>query len=284
MENEENLKSKVAHTYSDDMVGALGENQSGTVRNLIEAEEEREKLRESLSPQSKKNQLFLALGSLLFVCSLAGIVYTVLTSQGGAVNGPSTYKPLIFSDKTKEIPVGGFNKDTLANTIYNEVENSTLSPGKLENIYLTENKSVISIARMMEILKSNLKPEAYDILGSKFSLGVLYTQKKERHPFVLMTTKSFQGIFPIMKEWEGKMFYDLHGLFGLSLDPSTSYLMTKDFENGILQNKNARILYTKDNTIAIAYVYLDESNILLTDSEDVVKEIILRFSSTQIPK
>ncbi len=284
MENEENLKSKVVHTYSDDMVGALGENQSGTVRNLIEAEEEREKLKESYSPQSKKNQIFLAVGALLVVCSLAGIVYTVLIRNEGSVSGPETYKPLIFSDKTKEIPVAGMKKETLSSAVYTEVEESILLAGKLESVYLTENKKVITLSRFMELLNSNLPKEAYGILGSKFSLGVTSTPKNGKQIFVLMSSNSFQSIFPLMQAWEGKIFYDLHGLFGINLDPSTSYLLTKDFQNGILQNKNARILYKKDNTIAIAYVYLDERNILITNGEDAVKEIVLRKSSTQIPK
>ena len=48
--------------------------------------------------------------------------------------------------------------------------------------------------------------------------------------------------FGQMRNWENKMFSDLHDIFGIPLSLDTGYLLTKNFEDGIIQNKNARIL------------------------------------------
>ena len=100
--------------------------------------------------------------------------------------------------------------------------------------------------------------------------------------FILLNVLSFQDIFPVMREWENKMFQDLHGFFGYELNSETSYLLTKDFEDGIVQNKNARILYEMDGPPAFFYVFLNETHVLITNTEGATREIILRlFGSEQ---
>jgi hypothetical protein len=78
------------------------------------------------------------------------------------------------------------------------------------------------------------------------------------------------------------MFLDLHGFFGVDLLPETKYLLTKNFENGIIENKNARILYDTDKNIVMAYVFADDNSIVITNSENAVREIILRLGASEV--
>ena len=87
-----------------------------------------------------------------------------------------------------------------------------------------------------------------------------------------------------MQNWESKMLYDLHGFFGVKLSPETNYLFTKSFEDGIVANKNARILRDNNGQIVLMYVFADDNSIVITNSENAVSEIILRLNSSQIKK
>jgi len=80
------------------------------------------------------------------------------------------------------------------------------------------------------------------------------------------------------------MFYDLHGFFGIGITSETNYLLTKNFEDGIVENKNARILYDNEGKIILMYVFADDTSVVITDTQETVHEIMLRLASGQIKK
>ena len=96
--------------------------------------------------------------------------------------------------------------------------------------------------------------------------------------------RSIVDVFEPMKAWESKMFYDLHSFFGMNLNEDTKYLLEKSFEDGIIQNKNARILRDKDGNIVLMYIYAKEDSLIITNSETAVAEVMLRLASSQIKK
>ncbi len=95
-------------------------------------------------------------------------------------------------------------------------------------------------------------------------------------------------MFSTFLDWENKMFYDLHSFFKLDISSETQTLLTKNFINGILENKNARVLY-QDNkeekpSIAITYIFADDHSVLITGSRAGAKEVMLRLASSQVEK
>ena len=102
--------------------------------------------------------------------------------------------------------------------------------------------------------------------------------------FILLKVNSFSEIFPVMHAWEGKMLYDLHGFFGVDITPETNNLFTKNFEDGIVENKNTRALYDDMGNTVLMYVFLDDTSVIITDSVNATKEVLLRLNSSQIKK
>ena len=80
------------------------------------------------------------------------------------------------------------------------------------------------------------------------------------------------------------MFYDLHGFFGTDITVDTTYLVTKDFADGLVVNKSARILYDKDGKIVLMYVYADDTSVIITNTQEAAQEIMNRLSAGQIRK
>jgi len=80
------------------------------------------------------------------------------------------------------------------------------------------------------------------------------------------------------------MLYDLYGFFGIKLSPETNYLFTKNFEKGIILNKNARILKDDNGKIVLMYIFANNNSIIITNSEQATKEIIRRLNSSKIKK
>ncbi len=102
--------------------------------------------------------------------------------------------------------------------------------------------------------------------------------------FILIKMRSLADIFEILRNWEGKMFQDLHGFFGVDLTADTKYLLDANFTDGIIQNKNARVLYDKEGKIVMMYLVADDNSIIITRTEKSAQEIILRLASSKVEK
>jgi hypothetical protein len=121
------------------------------------------------------------------------------------------------------------------------------------------------------------------LLGA-FKTGLSSVSPNIGDPFILLKVTSFPDVFPLMRIWENKMLYDFYEFFGVKITPTTNYLFTKNWEDGIVSNKNARILRDNDGKIILMYVFINDSSIIITNSELATREVILRINSSQIKK
>ena len=129
----------------------------------------------------------------------------------------------------------------------------------------------------------NLDISQNTFVSDNFLMGI-FNGGEGKDLFILLKTRSFVDIFPDLKSWENKMFSDLHGFFGVDINIDTNYLLTKDFEDGVANNKNARILYDKDGKIVLEYVFANDTSLIITNSDRAVQEVMLRLVSGQIKK
>ena len=175
-------------------------------------------------------------------------------------------------------------------TILNQVNNTSVKTGGLEGIYLTKNKRIIGLREFISLIKARLSLAKDTFLVSdNFLMGVVNNKpdslaEEPNGFFVLIKVRSTADIFNALREWEGKMLSDIGGLVNVNLSSSTNYLFTKDFEDGIVENKNARILYDKDGKIVLMYIFTDENSVLITNSANTAHEIMLRLTGSQKKK
>ena len=278
------LKNKNVETYTADMVKAIESDKGGLIKKIIHEEEEHEALKKELSPDSKKNRAFMFISIILIILALAALVFLIFLNQKiNTVPIMPQFSSIIFADQTNFLPVDGLTKEKIAETISNQANNTKVKTGGMEGIYLTENQKVIGFKQFATFMKSNLTTDQLSLISDNFLLGVL-NEKNTKDLFMFLKVKSFSDIFPVMQNWESKMLYDLHGFFGVKLSPETNYLFTKSFEDGIVANKNARILRDNNGQIVLMYVFADDNSIVITNSENAVSELILRLNSSQIKK
>lgn len=283
MAEENNLKNKTVHTLAEDMAKAIESGQGGVIKNIIHEQEEREVEKINLSPESQKNKLFMIISIALLFSALAILVFfAFFKKEIFTLQVPPQFIPLIFTDKTEFREVAGLNKDKIAQTVRNEVMATKVKTGGVEGIYLTENKKIIGLRGFIALIKAGLNPEQIVFADDNFLLGAVNRDAKSL--FILIKVRSFADIFDGMKAWENKMFYDLHGFFGIDISADTNYLLTKDFEDGVIENKNARILYDKLGNIVFMYIFADDTSVIITNTEEAAREVVLRLAGSQIRK
>lgn len=284
--NEDN--NKFVKTYAEDMARVLENDKEGLVKKIIHGEQEHEQEKKNLSPESKKNKLFMLIGFILIFLALLILSYFLFKKENiNTVVVEKQFVPIIFSDKSTFIEVSTFNREEVIQTILSQINNNKTKIGGIEGIYLTENKEIVGLRRFISIIKGNFIPDENKLLvDDNFLMGSMLTGLKSSSPtagdfFILLKTRSITDIFISMRAWEEKMLTDLHKFIGINLSAETNYLFTKDFEDGIVENKNARILRNKEGGIVLMYVFADENSVIITSSEPAINEIILRLASSE---
>ena len=276
-------KIGVVKTYAEDMTQAIERNEGGMIKKIIHEQEEREEVKKNVSPESKRNKFFMLIGLVLVLSAFFILVFLVVfKNQIYSVSVTPKFTPLVFTDQTEYKEIVGLTKDKIGNTILNEINSTNVKSGGVEGLYLTENQKIIGLRRFISLMKGNLVVDQTSLVDDNFMIGIANEEKKDL--FILLKARSFADIFPVMKNWENKLFSDLHSLFNVDINGDTNYLLTKDFEDGIVGNKNTRILHDKDGKIVLEYVFADDNYVIVANSDQAVQEIMQRLASAQIKK
>ncbi len=273
---------KVVITYAEDMAGVLKDDKEGLIKKIIHEQAEKELEKKNLFPEIKKNKLYMFLSIILLLLAFTAFIFFIFSKDINVVPIKSQFYPIVFNDQSFFIETVNLSKDKIIESILTEAKETELKRGGLEGIYLTKDKQVIGLRNFLNILKSNFPQLDRTLVSDNFLLGLVNGETKDF--FILIKMRSFADIFNDVKNWENKMLYDLHSLFEIPINSNTSYLFTKDFKDGIIENKNARILYDKDGAIMIMYVFADDTSLIVANKADAVREVMFRLSSSQLKK
>lgn len=281
-------QNKIIKTYAEDMARVIEDDTQGLIKKMIHGEEEREIEKKNLSPESKKNKLFMLVSILLLAMALGVVSFFLFIKEDiNTVPVEKQFVPIIFNDKITYFEVFELKKEEIVQTVFNQVNNTSVKIGGVDGIYLTENKQIIGLRRFLSLIKSTFVPgDDKFLVSDNFLMGSYLTGLKASSPtagdfFILLKVRSTLDIFNALRAWEGKMLTDLHGFLGINLTSETNYLFKKDFDDGIIENKNARVLYDKEGRIVLMYIFVDENSVVITSSEPTTHEIILRLASSE---
>ena len=292
MSGPDNTPKKIGmvKTYVEDMTKAIEKNEGGMIRKIIQEQEEREEVKKNVSPESKRNKLFMLIGLVLILAAFFVVTFLIiLQNQISTVSVAPQVAPIIFTDQNQSVEIAQLNKNEIAQMVFNEVNATNVKNGGVERLYLTENKNIIGFRRFFTLLKANLTPNQVVPISDNFLIGIYNGDNTNTignggSLFFLLKTASFADVFPVMQSWESNMFSDLHGLFGVNISADTNYLLTKDFDDGIVGNKNARILHDKDGKVVLEYIFADDNSVIITNNDQAAQEAMSRLASGQIKK
>ena len=273
----------MVETYARDMAKVLEDNRDGLVKKIIHGVEERDEENKIFSPYSRQNRLLLSGSIILLVLGLLVLGLFMQRKEPKVVLIPKESPPIILSDKISQAEISGLKKDDIKQAILNKVNNISVKAGGIESIYPVYLGKIMGLRDFLESIDAALVlPEAKEIVSDDFLIGAANIKTASSaslhpEPFLLIKMRSTPDIFPSMRSWEPKMLSDLKGIFGIDTSGDKTYLLAKNFEDGIIENKNARFLYDKDDNIILMYVYAGDNYVVITDSPKPIHEILIRL-------
>ena len=284
MESDLKIKSKNIETYAEDMASAIETGEEGLVKKIIHEQEKQEEEKKSLSPESQKNKVFMIVGATLIGFGLVALAFLIMVKKNiETVAVERQFVPIIFTDQTDFLEVSDLDKREIAESIKSKTRTSTVEDRAVEGVYLTEHKKVVGLKRFLALLESNFPVAGLGLVKDNFFIGI-WGQETKGDLFILLQVRSFTDIFPVLHVWEEKMLADLFRTFGLELTAETNYLLTANFTDGFVENKNARILYDQTGKVVLLYAFVDDTSVVIANSLPAAREAIFRLSAGKVRK
>jgi hypothetical protein len=273
--DKDEIKHGTVETYAGDMAKVLEDDKAGLIKKIIHEQEESEEARKNYSPDSRRNKIYMFLSFFFIIFALVTLFVILTKGDLNTTQVETTFTPLIFSDKSTSVEVAGLGKDEIGNEIRSALNNSTVKQGGVEGIYLTEQGSILGLRKFISALNLSFAPGGENLVHENFLLGIVNNNKKDF--FVLIKVRELADIFPSLRAWEGNMFSQVHQLFGVKVDETNRELLTKPFEDGVVENKNARVLRDSEGNIVLMYVFIDNNSVVISDSNLATREVMLRL-------
>lgn len=270
----------MVETYAEDMAKVIESDTGGLVKKIIQGEQKHELEKKNLSPQSRKNKIFMLISLFLMVIAVGILSYFFLKPDTNTVPVEKQFIPLIFNDQSTFLEIAGFTPEQIAQIVSNQISATQVKNGGVEGIYLTNNKQVVGFKEFVSLIKGNFDPgDNAQFISDNFLMGTV--NAGTRGFFLLVKVRSTADVFDSMHAWENKMLSDLYGFLGMKLQSDNSYLFVKNFEDGVIENKNARVLYDNAGKIILMYVFADDNSVIITNSQSAMHEVVLRLASTK---
>lgn len=259
-------------TYTSDVSSLLENEQMGiNVRNIIEEKNKEEQENKERFSLVRNNLLLFSLGLLLIIASV--VIFFIYQPQ--KINFSQIENlGLIQTEKNITINISEKEKIEINKEIETEINKneliSTFNEGNILGLYFTkDNKNIINKTDFFSLLNKKEIPLIEKSIEN-FFLGYYFSEKKFL-PFILFRINSISEATTQLKAWEENMTKDLNLIFSL---PKTDLF----FKSIFINNKNTRIIKDAEGNTLLFYLFIDDKNILISQNEKMINEIIYRLS------
>ncbi len=272
-------------TYKKDVAGAVKDQKTSLVRMVLEEQKNKYKKEERESPKSRKNITLIVLSTLFFLATAGVVYYTFfLPSKGEQLLTEVKVIPLISTEQIQEISIDGKTSKVLSQEIQQEITSSKPKLDIVKYLFFTETlptqtdaglvkkKNLISAKKIIEKLEIPVPQIILRTIKDDFMFG--YHTFDGNQPFLILKTDYYDNAFVGMLGWEGTMAQDLKPLFGTI---GAGELGQRTWSDVVTKNKDTRVLYNFDKTIALVYMFKDQKTLIITTNNNTLFEISRRL-------
>lgn len=284
--NEEDIK--VLRTYSSDMADIIRNNEASVIKIALAEKEkkDKEKVLEQAEGTKTSKTLFVFGGIILIIGAIVGSYFLFqkkkeLTTPVPLVSNLDTfisYDSNLYLDVTNATSVSD-----LSEILKKE---QTTNSGLIKALFLTKKVNnvpqLLTSQNFLSLIKSSAPGTLIRTLSDKYLLGK-YTSpnsisnKDKTFVFLIFQTTNYNQTYASMLEWEKTMLKDLFPIFNLNLPDMNNSIFEKPWQDIIINNRDARVLYGENNEAILYYVFVNKNNLIISNNIEAMKEIISRI-------
>lgn len=290
-----NEKKSIVRTYKDDIASAIQANHLSSI-NIAIAENEKmhskiespsEEESEELNSPYSKSKILVLISVILVIIGIVAIAttYFLAKEESAPVVKSQVLTSLITTEYKDELDTNTVVRDRFVSALSSRVNDVKIPANNIYNVYITAGtssaKRLISAKEFVTLAELGMPDMINRTLVNEFMVGMF--SSVQNLPFVIFKTSSFENTYAGMFEWERKLERDFSSLFRLNIN--TDYIATsstpspvRKFEDGVIVNKDIRLLRNQEGKIIFLYAILDKDTIVITVNDSVFKEIVSRLN------
>lgn len=288
--NNQGVNLKTLRTYTSDMADAVRENEISVIKIAVAEQQKNIAEAEYKKAQgSKLAKFFMFIGALALIAGGVALAYFLLNKKDEATAPTEIVNRKIetFISYDEDVFVDMTNA-TLSSDVTNllKIESSKAgSPRSIKALFLTTSASgkpeLLSIQKLLSLLKVTAPGPLSRSFGDQYLVGTYTPVKEDEGPklFLIFETNDYNVAYAGMLQWEKSILNDLFDLFQVDISGERSELFERPFKDIIINNRDARILYDTNGTDILYYIFLDKNKIIITSSQEAIKEIIIRLNT-----
>lgn len=275
---------KTIRTYMSDMADAVRANEISVIK--VALAEQNKKATEEIYRKiegTPTKKIFWFIGGLIIIGgAIYGSYYLLQQKEkNSVVEQIVKIQPIISIDETSAIILT--DNDKLQDKIKNVSGEKSLSGinGSIKNIPISKIvdgiEKNIGTYELFTKLAFTAPSSLVRSLSDSYMIGT-YNKDSISKLFFIFQTKDYEYSYAGMLEWESSIARDMVNLFNIDNSESSLLLASKQWKDILINNKDVRVLMDEKNRPVLYYLFTDKSNIIITDSDIVIKEIITRLA------
>ncbi len=274
-------------TYATD-IAEMMKREKGSIIKIALAEQDRQnKSKDRLDPTATKNVIVMMFGFILIVGGIMIFIYSIVNRDKpvDVVYTNQVFPSLFFTENQVQIDATDLNRTELFKAMQIQVENQTLVPTTINNLYISYKTPIgqapIPATIFLQKLGIDVPDTLFQNLNPQFMVGV-YSQTPKNNQFLILKVKDFNEAFIGIRDFEVNMLSEMLRFFQIDTSVEGKDIFSKDFETVTLFNKEARVLKGANGDVLLSYIFLDPKTIMITTQTDAVQEVIKRLNLQNI--
>lgn len=250
-----------------------------TERRSLEAAQFQNKATEPLRKAKIVGFFLLALGAIV---TLAGFYYYFFGRSFQQAEAPILPPDYIYSEQHRLLNVSSADSDVLVSELSRARQETSGQLGSIAAIIPIKNENGVSRAILGNEFLTRLDPQAPEevtrTLQQPFLFGIHIFDGNQ--PFLIFKPDTYETSFAGMLSWERSLPFRL----GRALRPAadwtnaSSTLASISWADAIINNKDVRILRSKEGRTLLLYSFVDRSTLVITTNEQTFGEIVRRVA------
>ncbi|MCX6754585.1 MAG: hypothetical protein NTU81_02020 [Candidatus Nomurabacteria bacterium] len=276
---------KVLRTYTSDMADAIRTNEVSVIKIALAEKEKRE--REEVYKEAEgtnTSKTFLIIGGVVLI-TLAVVGSYFLIRQKNINDAPvATIKNIdtfIAFDAYQNIDISNVtNTNDMSNIIK---QTPSLGGGLIKVLFPTKNTNeTVTSNKFLSALGINPPGALTRSLSDKYLIGKysntnITPGSDNATVFIILENKDYNLTYASTLDWEKSLLRDVYVLFNINITDPDSLVFYKQWQDIVVNNKDARVLYGENGEAILYYVFVNKNTFVLTSNIETLKEIITRL-------
>ncbi len=284
------------HTYESDMARAIRDNNGSLIKISLAEQKKREaeNERNKNSRIHKNNFKFVLLGVLLIGAVFFGANFVIQLIKDRGVKKATVERNKTFFTIENQTLIGAdflIGKETGSKAIIATLKEKSV-PNEMNVIFFKKENSIDGVSSFLSTqdfisrLQFSIPGPLVRSLSNEMLVGGYSNVDAESNPnlFLVFYTNDYDQAFRGMLDWESNLFSDMVTLLDIKIADENSYLLTKKWEDILIDNNDARILKNELNEPVLYYMFLDRNIFVITEDLPTLRETAKRLRTEKLKK